>query len=426
MESRGARPSPAKSYLVAALLGGSYGLNFLDRQLLSILAEPVKADLALSDTQLGLLSGLTFAVFYTLFGIPVAWLADRTNRVRIVVTACVMWSFFTTLCGFAQNFVQLALARVGVGVGEAGGSPPSYSIIADYFPPERRASAFAIYSLGVPLGTTAGAAFGGWIASTHGWRWAFIAIGAIGVAYALIILAVVREPARGQIDGRSAELVPLKTTLKSFLTNPVLRLTSLGAALSAFVGYAMLSWTPALLMRTKGMSLSDMAIYYSLASGITAAIGMVLSGYLVDRLGQRDSRMYGLLPAAAFLISVPFYIAGIHMESWQLALVFMAVPFTFYGAYLPPALAIVQNTVAPAERSTASAILLFFLGIVGLGGGPLYIGTISDSAAVNGYATPLQAAMYALAPVFVLAALGHIGAARALSRRQQTLGGTLP
>lgn len=414
----GERPgeSPVKGYFVTAILAGAYGLNFLDRQLLSILAEPVKTDLGLSDTQLGLLSGLTFAVFYTLFGIPVAWLADRSNRVRIIVAACTLWSLFTATCGLAQNFMQLALSRVGVGVGEAGGSPPSYSIIADYFPPERRGGALAIYSLGVPLGTTVGAALGGWIAATHGWRWAFASIGILGLLYAGVIRLVIREPMRGRLDAAGEATVPLATTLRSFATDPTLRLTAIAAALCAFVGYAMLSWTPALLMRTKGMTLADMALYYSLASGIAAALGTLASGYLVDRLGQRDRRMYGFVPAAAFLISIPFYIAGIHASSWQLALLFLTVPFAFYAAYLPPALAIVQNSVAPAQRSTASAVLLFILGIVGLGGGPLFIGFVSDAAAARGYETPLQLAMFALAPVFLMATIGYFGVARTMSR----------
>lgn len=424
-EPQAARVPAFRAYCVTAILGGAYGLNFLDRQLLSILAEPVKADLGLSDTQLGLLSGLAFAVFYTLFGIPVAWLADRANRVRIVVAACLLWSMFTAFCGLAQSFAHLALARVGVGIGEAGGSPPSYSIIADYVPPERRGSAYAIYSLGVPLGTTAGAALGGWIAANHGWRWAFIAIGCIGVIYSLFILATVREPRRGQIEGRVAAFVPFSTTLKAFLTDPTLRMTAIAAALSAFVGYAMLSWTPALLMRTKGMSLRELAIYYSLASGLAAAIGTLLSGYLVDRLGQRDRRMYGILPAAAFLASTPFYVAAVYAASWQVALIFMSVPFAFYAAYLPPALTVIHNTVAPAERSTASAIFLFFIGIVGLGGGPLFIGSISDWAASTGSERSLPVAMLCLAVVFLLAAAAHAGVARTLSRQNpSTLGAT--
>lgn len=209
MESSTKPQSLRRSYFVVAMLGGVYSLNFLDRQLLSILAEPVKADLALSDTQLGLLSGLAFALFYSIFGIPVAWLADRSNRKRIVAGACALWSLFTIGCGMAQSFTQIALARVGVGIGEAGGSPPSYSIIADYFPPEKRGGAMALYSLGVPLGTTAGAALGGWIASQYGWRSAFISIGLFGIFFAALVAVTVREPRRGTFDAAPGEHEPL-------------------------------------------------------------------------------------------------------------------------------------------------------------------------------------------------------------------------
>ncbi|HMP55400.1 MAG TPA: MFS transporter [Novosphingobium sp.] len=406
----------ARAWVVVTLLAGVNALNFLDRQLLSILAEPVKADLLLTDTQLGLLSGLAFALFYTVFGIPVAWMADRSNRVRIVAGACALWSLFTAACGYAQNFGQLALARVGVAVGEAGGSPPSYSIISDYVPKDRRATALAIYSLGVPVGTTIGAALGGWIAAEHGWRTAFIAIGLIGVVYACMVLLLVREPRRGQFDAVAVQSVPLKQTVLKFAVNPTLRFTVVAAALSAFVGYAMLNWTPALLMRTKGMRLEEVAAYYSLTSGIAGAIGMVVSGYLVDRFGKNNRRVYGLVPALAFLLAVPFYLVGIWSPQWGWSLVALAIPFAVYAAYLPSALAIVQNSVSPAERSTASAILLFIINIVGLGGGPLFVGAISDAAARDGLAEPLQLAMFMLAPVFLLAAIGHFQVARSIGQ----------
>lgn len=405
-----------RSYLTVVVLAGVYSLNFLDRQLLSILAEPIRTELTLSDTQLGLLSGLTFALFYSLFGVPVAWLADRSNRVRMVAGACALWSLFTATCGFAGNFMQLALARVGVGVGEAGCSPPSYSIIADCFPPERRGGAMAIYSLGVPLGTTGGAALGGWIASTWGWRSAFLAMGVVGVTYALLALVILREPSRGRFEGAAGNPKALMTTLRHFAGDRLLRSVSLAAGFSAFVGYAMLSWTPAMLMRTKGMTLHELAIYYSILSGVSAAIGTLSSGHLVDRLGQVDRRMYGFVPAAAFLVSIPFYIAGIYVSSWALSLALLSVPFAFYGAYLPPALAMVQNRVAASERSTASSILLLMMSLIGLGGGPYFIGAISDLAKGMGSGSSLTVAMLMLAPVFALAGLLHLRVAQIIGR----------
>jgi predicted MFS family arabinose efflux permease len=405
-----------RPWFVVAMLGGVYALNFLDRQLLSILAEPIKNDLALSDIQLGLLSGFMFALFYTSFGIPVAWLADRSNRVRIVSVACALWSLSTAGCGVAQNFVQLAIARIGVGVGEAGGSPPSYSIVADHFPPQRRGVALAIYSLGVPAGTTAGAALGGWIAAVHGWRAAFIAIGLFGVVVAALVLLTVREPRRGRFDSLPPQAVGIAEVLRSFLANRTLVLAALAAGLSAFVGFAMLSWTPALLMRTKGMGLHEIALYYSFVSGIAAAIGTLSSGYLVDRHGARDSGIYAVVPAVAFIVAMPFYAAGIYVQSWVLSLCLMAIPFVLYCMYLVPVLAIVQNIVPASQRSTSSAILLFVLNIIGLGGGPLFVGWISDSAARWGYDNGLQLAMFALTPGFILASIAYIALAKSLRR----------
>lgn len=405
-------------WFVVAMLGGVYSLNFLDRQLLSILAEPIKRDLLLSDTQLGLLSGIMFALFYTLFGIPVAWLADRSNRVRIVSIACGLWSLFTAGCGFANNFLQLALARVGVGVGEAGGSPPSYSIIADYFPPERRASALAVYSLGVPIGTTAGAALGGWIAAVYGWRVAFISIGFLGVFVAALVLLTVREPQRGQQDAAPEDPARLLDTIKYFVRNPVLRWTALAGAMSAFVGYAMLSWTPALLMRTKGMSLGEIAMFYSIVSGLATAVGTLASGWLVDHFGTRRPNIYALVPATAFLVSIPFFWLGVHASSWGLALLLLAIPFALYNMYLAPVLTILQNNVPAAQRSTASAILLFILNLIGLGCGPLFVGLVSDMATSFGQEQGLQIGMFALLPFFALASLAHLGTARALANRQ--------
>lgn len=399
-------------YFVIVMLAGVYTLSFLDRQLLSILAEPVKAELGLSDTQLGLLTGFMFALFYTLFGVPVAWLADRSSRVRIVAAACALWSLFSAACGLAQNFAQLAVARMGVGIGEAGGSPPSYSVIADYFPPEKRGGALALYSLGIPVGTTAGAAIGGWIATTYGWRAAFIAIGLFGIVFALLVLLTVREPQRGRLDGAATAQIGLGESLRLFLGNPVLRRAAVAGGLSAFVGYSMLSWTPALLMRMKGMTLGELSLYYSFASGAAVATGTLLSGYLVDRFGARDRRMYAFVPAAGFLVALPFFVAGVGAATWQLALLLIVVPLALYSMYLAPVLAIVQNAVPAAQRSTASAILLLIINLIGLGGGPLYVGLVSDTA---GAASGLQTAMFALAPLFLLAMLAHLGLARALA-----------
>lgn len=410
-------------YVVVATLTVVYTLNFLDRQLLAILAEPIKQDLGLSDTQIGLLTGITFALFYTTLGIPLGWLADRTNRVRMVAVACASWSAFTALCGLASSFSQLALARIGVGIGEAGGSPPSYSIIADYFPPEQRGMALSLYSLGIPLGTTAGAAIGGWIAVNYGWRHAFIFIGAAGVLISLVVPLIVREPVRGG-NVQSAPQPPLWTAVRTFWAMPVLRLTALSSGFSAFVGYGIMGWMPAYLMRSKGMTLGDVAIFYSFATGAASAIGGLASGYLADRFGVHNRKAYALVPATAFVISLPFFVMSIIAPTWQISLALITVPLAGYITYLSPALAVVQNYSAADERSIRSALLLLCLNLIGLGGGPLFVGMASDWLVPYYGDAALKVALLFLSPFFVLAALLHLLTARLL--KAQPFVGSMP
>jgi MFS family permease len=404
-------------YFVVAMLGLVYTMSFLDRQILSILAEPIKIEMQLSDTQIGLLSGAMFAIFYGLFGIPVAWLADRSNRVRIVAIACLLWSGFACACGFATNFAQLALARVGVAVAEGGGSPASYSIISDYFPPKERATALALYSLGSPVGTAIGAAAGGWLASLYGWRVAFIFAAAPGILVALILHLVVREPRRGRYDPPLPEAPPrLMDTIALFRRSPVLIWTTIGAALSTFVGYGMLSWSATFLIREKGMEMTEIAAYYSIASGLSVGAGMLISGRLADHFGQRDARAYGWVPAIAFAAAVPFFIGMVLAPSWPIALALMVIPCAMYTMWLAPALTIIQNSVLPSQRGTASAIMLFLSGIFGLSGGPVMVGWISDRAAEANYAPALTIGMACLAPFFILAAGAHLMSGRALGQ----------
>ncbi|WP_332767890.1 spinster family MFS transporter [Phenylobacterium sp.] len=409
-------------YLVVGVLAVVYTFNFLDRQILSILNEPIREELGLSDTELGLLSGLAFAMFYTTFGIPVAWLADRANRVRIIALACTIWSLCCAACGLATNFAQLAAGRVGVGIGEAGGAPPSYSLISDYFPPEERGKALALFSLGVPFGSMIGAAAGGWIAAAYGWRMAFFVVGLPGVILALLTLILVREPKRGGLDptadGATAHQAspPLLSAIGAFFAERTLVLVALSSGLSAFVGYAMLSWNPAFLIRVKGMSLSEVAIYYSLVLGVTGIIGTLSAGWLADWLGKRDRRWYAWIPAVAFAISIPFLAAALYARSWQMALAFLSVPTLLKIMYLAPAIAVIQNSVPPGRRTVSSAILLFALNMIGLGGGPLFVGMISDFAKAQYGDQSLTIGLGALIPVIVLTVGAHIAAARSIGR----------
>jgi MFS family permease len=394
-------------YAVLMVLMLVYAFNFLDRQILSILNEPIKNELRLSDSEMGLLQGLAFALFYTTFGIPIAWLADRFNRVRIIAISCALWSLCSAACGLVGNFAQLALARIGVGVGEAGGSPPAHSIISDYFAPSERGMALAIYSMGIAIGPAMGAAVGGWVAAHWGWRMAFFAAGLPGILVALIVLTAVREPQRARLDSAQSQLlavgkVGLIEVVRDFAKNPALGLTALATGLCAFIGYGFGAWVPAMLIRTKGMNLSEIAIYYSIASGILTAAGTLGSGALVDWAGKRSAKVYALLPAFAFALSLPFFLATLVAHTWQGALAFLTVPLLLTNTFLAPALAVVQNSVPANRRSVASALLFFVLNLIGLGGGPLFVGFVSDESVARFGQDSLLVGLAALAPFFLL------------------------
>ncbi|MFC3070652.1 spinster family MFS transporter [Phenylobacterium soli] len=413
---------PGYRYLVVWILAVVYTLNFLDRQILSILAEPIRKDLNLTDTQLGMLGGIAFAAFYTFCGIPVGWLADRIKRIWIMSAACGLWSLFTMGCGAATNFVQLAIMRMGVGVGEAGGSPPSYSLISDYFPAKERGTGLAIYSLGVPMGSMLGSAIGGWIAANYGWRMAFYWVGAPGLLMALILFLVVREPKRGGLDpvadGQAAHEPPppLLSAVGAYFANRTLVLVAVSSGLSAFVGYAGLAWNPPFLIRVKGMSLTEVAAYYSLVLGITGLIGTFLAGWLADRLGHMDRRWYAWIPAVAFTVTIPFWLLILWAPTWQLTLAFIAVPALLNNMYLAPALAVVQNAVPPARRTISGATLLFVLNLVGLGGGPVFVGRISDMAKPAYGDHSLAVGFAALVPMVLGTVLTHLAASASIAR----------
>jgi predicted MFS family arabinose efflux permease len=342
--------------------------------------------------------------------------------VRIIATACAVWSLFSATCGLATSFPMLALARLGVGLGEAGGSPPSYSVIADYFPPNRRGVGLALYSTGVPLGTMFGSAVGAWIDKTWGWRTAFFAVGAPGVALALLVLILVREPPRGRFDAKApgqdnhAAGLSLPQTIVLFFRNNTLALTALSSGLTAFVGYAMLNWAPSFLIRVRHMGREDIALYYSLLVGATGVVGTFGSGWLVDRLGRMNLRAYALVPMISILISLPFYVLFVWAPAWPLALCFLSVPAVLLSTYLAPALAVVQNAVPPAQRGASSAVLLFVLNLIGLGGGPVFVGRMSDFFKPAYGTESLKMALYALTPFYILTVLAHYAASRSIRR----------
>lgn len=416
------KASAGYSYFVVWFLAVVYTLNFLDRQIVSILGKQISAELNLSKTEFGLLGGTSFALLYTTCGIGVAYLADRVSRKWIIGLACAIWSIFTALCGTAQNFTQILLYRMGVGFGEAGGSPPSYSLISDYFPAERRGMALAIYSLGVPVGSMLGAFLGGKLALAYGWRTAFFVVGAPGVILAILVLLLVREPKRGGLDvvlDGGTEHPPAPPILKaigSFFKNRTLVLTAVSSAMSAFVGYAGLVWNPQFLEGVKGMAAADVATYYALALGVTGIVGTVVSGWLADKLSQKDRRWFAWIPAIAFTLSIPFWFGMLWAPTWEIAMLFLLGPMLMNQAYLAPALTVAQNAVAPGERTMTGAILLFVLNLVGLGVGPVYVGWVADKMEPVHGDQALAYGYAAVIPFVVLTVLAHLAASYSIAR----------
>jgi MFS family permease len=365
--------------LVLAMLLAVYVFNFLDRMLLSILAAPIQADLGLSDGQMGLLGGLAFAALYSTLAVPFASLADRTGRVRVIGWSLVVWSAFTALCGLATSFGQLFLARLGVGVGEAGGVAPSHAVIGDWFAPERRATALAIYSLGIPLGSAFGLLAGGYIAQEIDWRVAFIAVGLAGVAFAPLFRLVMRDrPA--SIAATTATTSPaLGATFRRLARKPSFWLLSFGAAAGSSIGYGISFWLPSFVQRGFGLGLFDTALFVSGTLLIGGMAGILAGGRLADRLGQGDRAWYAWLPAMAYAASAPLWAAGVSSGNLALAFALLLIPQGLSYVWLGPVLTAVQHLVEPAARAMASALFLLINNLIGLAAGIYALGALSDA-----------------------------------------------
>jgi MFS family permease len=410
---------------VLAILCFVYVLNFLDRQLLSILAKPIQDELGVTDGQLGLISGLYFALFYCLISIPVGWLADRTNRKRVLAFACGLWSAATVACGLSANYAQLVVARMTVGVGEAGGVPPSYAIISDYFPPGRRGTALSLFNLGPPIGQAAGVAFGAAIAAAYSWRAAFIVLGAIGIVMAFVVLAAVREPERGGLDraaGRApaepSPPAPFWPTVRMFFGTPALLLVALAGAATQIVTYGSGNFTTLFLMREKGMTLPDVSLWYALVVAIGMGGGIYVSGRVIDRYAPRTKTTYALVPALTLALAIAPYLAFVWAPSWPLALAFLLGPTFLNYFYLSSAVALVQEEVAPQQRVLCGALLLLVMNLIGMGVGPTFVGAVSDALKPTHPEHSLQLAFYALTPVYVLAVGLFLALARVLKREE--------
>jgi len=376
--------TPSKSYrrYVLVVLTLVYSLNFIDRQILVILQESIKVDMVLSDSQLGLLTGFAFAIFYVSVGIPIARWADIGNRRNIVSLAIAVWSGMTALSGLTQNFWQLLMARIGVGVGEAGGSPPSHSIISDYYPPEQRGSALSFYSTGVYLGILFGFLIGGWINSQFGWRAAFFVVGIPGFLVALLVRLTIREPVRGGLDGRALEApATFGETLRTLREFGSFRLFAIAAGLNAFSSYGIGNFMPSFLIRSHDFTSMQVGTSLALITGIGGAMGTYFGGVLADRYGANDKRWYLWIAAIPGACSVPLMLSAVFVADPRLTLACLFFATMLGAFYLGPTIAISHNLVSPSMRAMASAILFFILNLIGLGMGPLVVGMISDALA---------------------------------------------
>ncbi len=380
-DASGAPIAPVKGrYIALAMLILVYTLNFLDRQIISILKDPIGKELQLNDEQLGLMGGLAFALLYTTLAIPVAWLADRKSRVWIMTWALGIWSAFTALCGLTGNFVQLFFARMGVGVGEAGGVAPAYSLIADYFPPKQRSRALAIYSFGIPVGSAAGILFGGLLAQYVDWRFAFISIGLFGVLLAPVFRIVVKDPPRNLYDAQpvGAKALGFLPACRLAFAKPSFWLMSLGAAFSSMVGYGLLYWMPTFLDRSMNLGLVDRSWYLAGILFFGGVAGMMLGGFLGDRLGAKSKRYYPLIPAVAFAISAPLYVLGVLTTDPFIAFFVFLVPQALGLVWLGPILTAVQHLGPANSRTMISALFLLINNLIGIAVGTWFFGFMSE------------------------------------------------
>ena len=372
---------PASPRMVLAMLLLVYIFNFVDRQILGILAGPIQQDLGLRDGQMGLLGGLAFAILYSTLAIPLGALADRTSRSWVIAGSLVVWSACTAACGFAGNFWQLFAARLGVGVGEAGGVAPSYALIGEYFPSSRRAFALSIYSLGIPLGSAIGVMAGGYIAATVDWRLAFLAVGFGGVLVAPLFKWIVRDKPR--LPGVAHAPPRLAKTAALLARKPSFWLISFGASFSSMAGYGLAFWLPSLLMRSFGLDLVNASLFFGAVLLIGGVAGVLAGGWLGDWLGGRNRAYYAWLPGIAFLVGAPLFAAGILSSNVSAAFLLFLIPQGLAYVWLGPILSAVQHLVAPAARSTASALFLLINNLIGLGGGIYAMGALSDALTVQ-------------------------------------------
>jgi MFS family permease len=404
---------------VLATLTLVYTLNFIDRTIIGIIGQPMKESLKITDNQLGLLGGLAFALLYTILGVPIARLAERVSRVNIMTVCIALWSGFTALCGLAPNFAVMMAMRVGVGIGEAGCSPPAHSLISDYYEPKRRASALAVYAFGIPLGGMLGAVFGGLIAQFMSWRAAFFIVGVPGVLVAIAMKLLVKEPPRGHSDSEARPLLPEDVTVEEQPAPPArgfgeemaheirelayvarrifgkwsfLNMT-LGITLASFAGYGAGAFSSPYFIRAFGLGLALVGVLFGVIGGISSGVGTLTGGFVTDWLSKRSTAWYALVPGIGLATALPIYLIAYTRPDWQVAAWILLLPGIFQYTYLGPTFGVIQNSVDTRRRATATAVLFLFLNLIALGGGPPFTGWLIDQFAQYGFAHPGQTSL---------------------------------
>lgn len=411
--------SPARrvpSHVILAILTLVVFLNYLDRYVLAILVEPIRADLKLSDTQIGLLTGAGFALLYSVMAIPIARLAETHNRMKILAVSAFVWSLATLTCGFAVGFASLFLARIIVGCGEAGGVPSSLAMIADLAEPRRRATAMAIFGMGGSAGAAMAPLLGSWLEAHLGWRHSFLVIGALGIPVAIGLLFL-REPVRGAADGhimRSAPM-PFFATLGRLLSRPSFALLMPALIAMALAEYSLLLWVPALFQRSFGLSSTALGGYMTAFQGAPFFLGTLLGGVICDRLSRRDLRWIVWVPLAGALLAIPGIIGILVATSATPALILLILPSLVSGLYIGPCYALIQNLSAPTSRATAAAVLALVVNLIGAGFGPLMLGTFSDFLQQSLGADSLRYAFSILIPLYLIAAAAFAAMGRHLA-----------
>ncbi len=438
-------PGRAYSIYVLVLLTGVYTFNFIDRQIIGIISPYIKADLGLADWQLGVLKGFAFAVLYTVLGIPIARLADRYNRVTIISVALALWSGFTAISGMATNFAQLAAARVGVGIGEAGGSPPSHSLISDYYPKEKRAGALAVFAMGIPIGITFAYLGGGWLTQTFSWRMAFIVVGLPGVLLAVLVKFTVREPKRGATDAPGQtdifktmdfgtpvsgfekflfgltrilpkgagdatfrELAALWRAAKYLLSIPTYRGVVIGMTAASFASYAVGTWIIDFFSRSHpGYSMTNVYFWLGVINGTAYVAGAFLGGVIVDKFAVKSKAIYGTLPALALLLNAPLFLGAMWVDDPVISMWLWAPSHLLLGCYLGPSFALAQTLAPVSIRALSTAIFFFILNMIALGFGPTYVG-IASSLMIPSFGEEM-ALRIALSSVLVAGMIGMWG-----------------